>query len=118
MGRKPAGAKQVRKLDGSDYAKSRAEIVLKQIIGEIDIETACELLHVEKSSFHKLRERSLQEFVNSYEPRPAGRPAKVVPPLTELDVLKAENEELEMELKISRARENLALIMRPRKKNE
>lgn len=75
-GRKPMGAQLVDGLEGSAHAKERLRAILETLAGERTIEAACAQLDVASSYFHKLRGRTLQEMLESLEPRKPGRVAK------------------------------------------
>ena len=86
-------------------------MILKQMSGEISIREACNKLGIEKSAFHKLRSRLLDEMVESLEPRPAGRPATPKPDTKEIDELQKEVTQLKRKLKAAEVREELATVL-------
>jgi len=111
-GRPPRGSKLVDGLEGSEQAKRRLTAILDTLAGKLTIDEACASVDVRPSEFHKLRERFLQEALQSLEPRPVGRPAKVV---TEGDLraaaLERELQNTRMELQTARVREELVAAM-------
>jgi hypothetical protein len=111
-GRPPSGSKLVEDLDGSEHAKRRLVAIIETLAGKLSIDEACTSVDVRPSEFHKLRARLLQEALQSLEPRPAGRPPKVV---TEGDAraaaLEREVQNLKMELRAMRVREELIAAM-------
>lgn len=121
-GRKPAGAKLVEGLEGSEYAKKRLEELLRTLSGEKTIDEACSELQISRTRFYDLRQQLLEEMVERLEPRPAGRPPQQ-PAKTENEIaLERENEQLKAELEATkiRAELNAAGIDRwtPKKRNE
>lgn len=119
-GRPPKGPSLVDGLDGSDAAKERFKIILRTLSGELSVEEACALLGVGEARFYELRTLVLQTALNDLEPRKTGR--KPAPPPTaeeeRLQQLKAENEELKIELRAAQIREELWAtmphVMKPR----
>lgn len=111
-GRPPSGSKLVERLEGSEHAKRRLMAIIDTLAGKTSIDEACASVDVGASEFHKLRARLLQDALESLEPRPAGRPAKVV---TEGDAraaaLEREVQNLKMELRALRVREELVAAM-------
>ncbi len=110
-GRKPEGANLVEKLEGSDRAKAKLREILRTLAGEETIAEACDRLGIGPSMFHKLRQRTLQEMVESLEPRAPG-PAAEEPDVGALEdqigTLGNELRRMQQELAKSRVREELA----------
>jgi hypothetical protein len=79
-GRKPQGPALVRRLDGSDQAKQRLEIILATIAGTLPIDEACRKLGIEHSMLFRLRTEVLEAALTRLEPRPRGRPPAVSSP--------------------------------------
>ena len=106
-GRKPAGPKLVRNVEGSEYAKKRLEEVLRTLSGEKTIEDACEELNLSRARFYDLRQQLLEEMVAHLEPRPAGRPPQKPRKSEREETLERENERLKLELRATKARAEL-----------
>jgi hypothetical protein len=111
-GRPPLGAALVERLQGSAQAKRRLRAILQTLRGERTISSACGELNINQAAFFKLRNRWLQDAVESLEPRPRGRPRKEAPqdPGQEA-ALRGEVQRLERELRASHVREELAVSM-------
>jgi hypothetical protein len=114
-GRKPRGAKLVEGIEGSSHAKKRLKAILMTITGDWTIEEACAHLGIEASMFHKLRQRTLEEAVESLEPRPVGRPA-AEQESDEVTKLRERVAELQDELQLERVRAKLAVALGSKKK--
>jgi len=111
-GRPPLGAAHAQRVEGSQEAKDRLELILKTIGGELTVAEACDRLGVSEAHFHRLRERALVGAAEALEARPAGRPP-TAEPLEDPRVaeLREQVSELELELRASQVREELALVM-------
>jgi hypothetical protein len=111
-GRKPQGPALVHRLEGSDQAKQRLEIILATIAGTLPIEEACRELGIEHSMLFRLRTEVLEAALARLEPRPRGRPP-VAASAAEQRCLALEQrvQELEAELKIATVREEVARIL-------
>jgi len=111
-GRKPQGPALVRRLDGSDRAKQRLEIILATIAGTLPIEEACRELGIEHSMLFRLREEVLEAALARLEPRPKGQPPAASSPAEQRCIaLQRRIEELEADLKIATVREEVASIL-------
>ena len=75
-GRKPLATGHVKRLEGSELAKLRLEVILDTMRGELTIPQACERLGIGEARFHALRHQWLQEALLLLEPRQTGRPPK------------------------------------------
>ena len=73
-GRKPLGPALVEHLDGSVDAKTRLELILKTLAGQVTVVAACRILDISEAMFYKLRNRVLQNCLEDLEPKPRGRP--------------------------------------------
>ena len=114
-GRRPAGPEMVDQLPGSDLARERVKVVLQTMAGELRVQEACEVLHLSEQRFDELRVQALQAAVNELEPKPAGRPPRLVTDeQAEITRLRERVTQLEAELKVSHIREELAAIRPPR----
>ena len=112
-GRKPLSIPdQVERLPGSPLAKQRLRVILANLAGELTPSEACAELGIEESWYFELRHRALGRWVGALEPDlPGRRPG--MPPGPEDDRiadLEEQVERLELELKASRLREELALV--------
>ncbi len=58
-GRKPIGPPLVRRLDGSEQAKDRMEVILQTIAGMMTIRQACDRLGIDEARFFQLRTEAL-----------------------------------------------------------
>jgi transposase-like protein len=111
-GRPPLGARHVDGLDGSEGAKKRLKTVLETFTGQKTVQDACRKLGLQRAAFFRLRERVLQEMLQSLEPRRPGRPKKEPPPEpSEVETLRAKVKELTRDLRASLVREQLARAM-------
>jgi len=111
-GRKPQGPTLVRRLEGSDQAKQRLEVLLATIAGTLSIDQACQELGIEHSMLFRLRTEVLEAALARLEPRPLGRPPSYASPAEERCVaLEQRVEELEADLKIAAVREEVARIL-------
>lgn len=77
-GRKPLGPALVAHLDGSRSAKERLELILETLSGQITVVAACQILDISEAMFYKLRNRILQGCLEDLEPKPRGRPPRLV----------------------------------------
>jgi outer membrane murein-binding lipoprotein Lpp len=108
-GRKPVGPALVERVSGSEPAQRRAEVLLETITGAKTMEAACRALGIEKTQLFKLRARMLEAAVAALEPGPIGRPPQPVDPqAAQIAELEARIQQLELELKASRLRAELA----------
>jgi hypothetical protein len=86
--------------------------VLETMVGDLRLQEACADLDVCKQRFHQLRDDGMQGLVHALEPRKPGRRAAVVTPLEEENrALKAQLAEVQRELAIAKAREEVALVL-------
>jgi transposase-like protein len=106
------GPEYVTRLDGSDLAKQRAQVVLETLAGLCRVGEACERLDVSEPRFEQLRVAMLQAGVDRLEPRPAGRPGKEeTPEAADLRRARARIAELEAALRGAEARVAVARIL-------
>ncbi len=110
-GRKPAGPQIAERLEGSPSAKQRLEVILETITGQLTVSEACEQLGIGESRFHDLRYQTLQATLEALEPRPLGRPAKLISPeQAEIDTLQAELRRVHADLELAQVQIRLARI--------
>jgi hypothetical protein len=108
-GRRPTGANLVNGLEGSEQAKIRLKTILQTMTGELSIPEACGTLGICETRIHDLRWQVLQTALDCLEPRLVGRPPRVPNPLDfRLAELEGENRQLQVELKASEIRRELA----------
>src|SRR5262245_55688122 len=111
-GRRPLGPKSVERLLGSALAKKRMQVILETVAGHYGVREACARLQVSEPRFYQLREIGLQYGVSGLEPRPLGRPAhRPTPAEQELDDLRDQVEELQVNLQAAQIREEIALAL-------
>jgi hypothetical protein len=111
-GRYPSGPEFVLKLHGSDLAKKRALVLLETLRGKCRVQEACARLELSEQRLDQIRIDGLQGFVDALEPRPSGRPAKVLTP-AEIAVqqLQARIAQLEADLRAALIRAELAVTL-------
>jgi hypothetical protein len=111
-GRKPVGPPLVRRLDGSEQAKDRMEIILQTVAGTITIRQACHRLGIDEARFFQLRTEALQAGLSRLEPRPLGRPPQPSSPQQQrIAELERELHEKERQQRAMEARLEIALVM-------
>lgn len=111
-GRPPRGPEHAQKVEASEEARSRLELILRTLSGELSVAEACERLGIGEAQFHRLRDRALAGAAEALEPRPAGRPAAALDPSSaRVAELEDELDELRIELYAAQVREELALVM-------
>lgn len=111
-GRPSKGPKLVRNLDGSVHARKRLEMILETVSGKLSIREACERLGIKEAAFYKMRTSALEAALARLEPKPMGRPPKVVTDADKrIDELKTEIKQLKTDVAASQVREELALTM-------
>jgi hypothetical protein len=110
-GRKPDIDGLVERRVGSKEAKRKAKLLLRTFGEERTVIEAGRELGLNEGRAHVWRERALQAVVDAMEPRPAGRPREKAEPES-ADVARLEKRiaELEREIAVLRAREELAVL--------
>jgi transposase-like protein len=102
----------VERLDGSELAKRKLRVVLETISGGKTVEEACQELAIGTTAFHELRAKVLEGAIELLEPKPPGRPPKVVPESEgQISELESEVRRLKLELSIAHVREEVLLSM-------
>ena len=111
-GRHPSGPEFVEKLDGSEQAKQRVQVLLETLAGSCRVGEACERLGISEPRFDQIRIEALQAAVAALEPKPTGRPAHV-PTASEVEAeqLRTRVTELEAALKAALIRAELAVTL-------
>ena len=79
-GRKPLTTGHVEQVGGSPRAKARLTAILKTLSGQWTVPQACAAVGLREAHFHTLRHAWLAGAVALLEPKPAGRPPRVVDP--------------------------------------
>jgi hypothetical protein len=111
-GRRPVGPEYAEQLDGSETAKLRTKVILETIAGTCRVKEACQRLGICEQRFHQLRQDMLTAAVQALEPGHAGRPAHTPTPAEEqVSALELQLQDKEIELRATKAREEIALIM-------
>ena len=111
-GRRPAGPEYVQQVPGSETAKERARIILETMTGALRLAEACRLLGVSPQRFHQLRQEALTGLVASLElGLPGRRPQTVSPQDEHIRALEAQLAAQDLELRVTRAREEMALTL-------
>ena len=111
-GRRPVGPEYAEQLEGSETAKLRAKVILETMAGRCRLKEACARLGISEQRFHQLREEMMAAAVKALEPGHAGRPAHTPTPTEEQVIaLEKQLQDKEVELRASKAREEIALIM-------
>ncbi len=111
-GRKPIGPPLVHRLDGSERAKDRMEVILETVAGTITIRQACDRLGIDEARFFQLRTEALQAGLARLEPRPMGRPPRQASPEQQrIAELEEQLREKERQQKALETRLEIALVM-------
>jgi hypothetical protein len=112
QGRKPLGPALVQHLPGSSRAKERLEVILQTIAGALTIGEACDRLGIGEAMFHRLRAGVLEAGLTSLEPRPLGRPPRIVSPDQErMTEMQDRLDDLQSELHVAEVREEIARVL-------
>ena len=99
-------------LQGSQAAKERFKVVLETLAGSCRVFEACARLHVCAQRFHQLRQYGMQLALSGFEPGPRGRPPHRPSPAEEkIAALQEQVAALQIELRMARAREEIALVL-------
>jgi hypothetical protein len=100
------------KLQGSDQARQRLEVLLETVAGSCRVSEACERLGISEQRFDQIRIEALQAAVQALEPHPTGRPPRVVSAEEmEVEQLRARIVELEAERTAALIRAELAVTL-------
>lgn len=111
-GRPFAGSSHVMELDGGVEEKHRLRVILDVLRGVTSVGQACATLQISPARFHQLRAQVLQSALDALAPRAPGRP-RTAPreDTTQVEELKRQVRELEMDLQAALVRTELALAM-------
>jgi hypothetical protein len=110
-GRPILGVDLIERLDGPRAMRRRVRIVLATLAGTLTIAQACAELGIGRTHFHALRWRVLDGALGALRPRPRGRPRQVDPETLVVQQLQARIRELEVALKTTALRSEIALAM-------
>jgi polyhydroxyalkanoate synthesis regulator phasin len=111
-GRPPKKLGHIDGLEGPARDKQRLRVILDTITGEKTVLQACEELAVSEARLHELRRQVLQGALTSLAPGRPGRPKKETPAEPDrVQELERQISELELELKFSQTREEIAMTM-------
>jgi hypothetical protein len=111
-GRHPAGPEYVTKLQGAAAAKERLQVILETMVERCRVREACQRLGIGPVRFHVLRQETMQAALDHLEARPVGRPPRVEPAsAARIRELEEEVQRLQIELRASRTREEIALTL-------
>jgi len=103
-GRYPSGPEFVERLEGSEQAKQRLQVLLETLAGSCRVGEACERLGISEQRFDQIRIEALQAAVRGLEPGVAGRRPRVPHPA------EAEAEQLKERVARLQAERDAALI--------
>ena len=109
-GRPIDGVDLIERLEGPRALRRRVRIVLATLAGELTIAQACAELGIGRTHFYALRWRVLAGAVDALKPRPRGRPRPVAAD-PEVQALQARVRELEVALRTTALRSEIALTM-------
>jgi len=99
-------------LDGAVEQKHRLRVILDVLGGSMSVKQACEALQISQARFHQLRAHVLQGALDALAPRASGRPRSALPEQApQVEELKRQVRELEMDLQAALVRTELALAM-------
>jgi transposase len=112
QGRKPLGPALVQHLPGSSRAKERLKVILQTIAGTLTVGEACDRLGIGEAMFHRLRAGVLQAGLTSLEPRPLGRPPRIVSTEHEhMTEMQQRLDDLQSELHVAEVRQEIARVL-------
>lgn len=111
-GRPPKKLEHVDSLKGDEKDKERLRVILETITGKKSVRQACEELAVSEARLHELRRQVLQGALDGLAPGRPGRPRNEESEDSDrVRELERQISELELELKFSQTREEIALTM-------
>lgn len=111
-GRPPEGLGHVERLSGPAETKQRLRTILETLSGTCTVAEACARLDVSEARFHQLRQLALEGALAGLEPGLPGRPRPVdAAEPAELDALRRQVSDLEIDLQAARVRTEIALTM-------
>lgn len=109
-GRRATGPEYVWKLQGSQQACRRLEVILRTLGGAQSVQAACAELGIAPTRFHQLRQEALQAALWGLEPGQAGRPSKAAqdPRISQLE---AEVHELRLAVQAAEVRSDITALL-------
>ena len=110
-GRPIVGADLIERMDGPRGLRRRVRIVLATRSGTLTIAHACAELGVGRTRFHALRWQVLAGAMDAVKPRARGRPRREPAVSAEVVALQARIRELEIALRTTALRSEIALTM-------
>jgi hypothetical protein len=110
-GRPRAGLRLIDQVAAPRTARRRVRVVLATIAGELSITEACTALGVRRTRFFALRQQVLRGAVDAVVARPRGRPRQHAEAHAEVRDLQAQVRELELALRTTLLRSEIALTM-------
>lgn len=121
MSRPPTGSALVQRLEGSDEAKRKTQIILDTISGTLAIDDAAAQLGINRAYVFVLRDQILLGAIAAAEPRkPGPKPASATSTdsqdAAQADAKRAKDAEIALELE--RSRQELALVLGSRMKKK
>ena len=110
-GRPSAGVALIDQLAAPRPIRRRVRIVLATLAGQLTITDACAQLGVRRTRFFALRYQILQGALAAISARPRGRPRRAPADSAQIRDLKARIRELELTLRATLLRSEIALTM-------
>ncbi len=112
-GRPGKGLGHVDAVEGTQETKARMKAILETVSGALSVREAAKRLGVSEARFHELRKEALQHLADALATRPPGRPPKAEETTSadEVEELRRQFKELQLDLKVAQTRTELALTM-------
>lgn len=110
-GRPIAGVDLVDHFDAPRAVRRRVRVVLATVAGQLSIGDACAQLGVRRTRFHTLRAQVLRGALEAVDGRARGRPRAPREDATQVRALEARIRELELALRTTQLRSEIALTM-------
>ena len=110
-GRPITGVDLIERLEGPRAMRRRVQVVLATLAGGLTIAQACAELGIGRTQFYALRWRVLEGALEALRPRPRGRPRHPERASRAVQQLHARIRELELALKTTALRSEIALTM-------
>jgi hypothetical protein len=111
-GRRPAGPAYVNHLSASEIARQRLLVILETMTRSCGVMEACVRLGVCTQRFHQLRQQAMEWALAGLEPgRPGRRPRQLSAAEKQIKALQEQIAALELELRVARARAEIALVL-------
>ncbi|HEY7195243.1 MAG TPA: hypothetical protein VH439_15985 [Gemmatimonadales bacterium] len=110
-GRPIVGLDLINGIAAPRAARRRVRLVLATLVGQLSVGEACAQLGVRRSRFHVLRQQVLRGALEAASTRPRGRPRGPVDETSTVRHLRAQIDELELALRTTQLRSEIALTM-------